>query len=64
MKCSCGCGREQLLYESGKPVIFNHLAKHCKDCGILFWKKDLRRGICKDCVIKKSKEQMQPRLEF
>ena len=30
---------------------------HCKDCGILFWEKDLRNGICYDCFIKRVKKQ-------
>lgn len=30
---------------------------HCKKCGILFWEKDLRSGICYDCYIKQVKRQ-------
>ncbi len=30
--------------------------KHCEDCGILFWEKDLREGVCFDCYIKRVKK--------
>jgi hypothetical protein len=56
MKCSCGCNRKQLYYRSGKPVIFTEGSKHCKECGNLCWEKDMKKGYCFDCYIKKPKQ--------
>ena len=38
--------------------------KHCQDCGILYWEKDLRKGKCIDCLVKyyEGKLKEQPKL--
>jgi hypothetical protein len=35
---------------------------HCKDCGVLCWEKDTRKGRCIDCLVKyyEKKLKMQP----
>lgn len=35
---------------------------HCKDCGILCWEKDMRKGRCIDCLVKYYEKKQQPSL--
>jgi len=39
------------------PMKFANGTAHCEDCKILFWRKDLREGICFDCYIKRVKKR-------
>ena len=34
-------------------------SKHCSDCGILFWEKDLRKGKCIDCIVKHYENELK-----
>lgn len=33
-------------------TVYAEGTSHCKDCGVLCWDKDMRKGLCIDCLVK------------